>query len=378
MSTDPKQKKILRLTSDTSLRNVKMQKITKNCDRFFIGHYRKTPHQTLSEIINKMSPKVTADIYGTGQHMEAFEKKMSSLLGKESAVFMPSGTMAQPIVLRIWSERKNIQSFGFHPKSHLELHEHKAYQFLHNLKGVYLGNPNKLINIDDLEKLQVPIATLLIELPQREIGGQLPNWQDLKNITNWAKEKNIAVHLDGARLWECRPFYQKEYSEICSLFDSVYVSFYKGLGGIAGAVLAGQRDLIQEAKIWKRRHGGDLIHLYPYILSAEQSLAERLPLMTKYHEKAVAIAEVLNKINGIEIIPKKPATNMMHIYLKGKADTLQKKALQLAKETKICLFNKLSPSELPNYCKFELSVGDATLDVTEEEVFNIFTKLVDF
>ncbi len=91
--------------------------------------------------------------------------------------------------------------------------------------------------------------------------------------------------LDGARLFESLPFYQKSAADICVLFDSVYVSFYKGIGGIAGAILAGDRDFIEEAIVWKRRHGGDLISLYPYIPSADYYFNQRIDRMERQRSK---------------------------------------------------------------------------------------------
>ena len=63
----------------------------------------------------------------------------------------------------------------------------------------------------------------------------------------------MALHLDGARLWESRPFYENaRYAEIAALFDTVYFSFYKGLGGLAGGALAGPADVIAEARVWQQ------------------------------------------------------------------------------------------------------------------------------
>jgi threonine aldolase len=81
-----------------------------------------------------------------------------------------------------------------------------------------------------------------LELPQREIGGLLPEWDDLVAQAAWTRERGIALHLDGARLWEAAPFYERSYAEIAGLFDSVYVSFYKGLGALAGPRLRATRS----------------------------------------------------------------------------------------------------------------------------------------
>ncbi|BBM82027.1 threonine aldolase family protein [Candidatus Uabimicrobium amorphum] len=353
-----------------------MRDILKNCTRFLTGHIRQTPQQILTEISTVMDPDTVADVYGTGELIKSFERDIARLLGKKSAVFMPSGTMAQQIALRIWAQRKNINNFAFHPKSHLELHEHKGYQYLHQLNGVYVGEANRLFAFSDLRNLSIPISTLLIELPQRELGGLLPSWQELQNICLWAKNKGIALHLDGARLWECKPFYEKDYDEICAVFDTVYVSFYKGIGGICGAVLAGEPNIIAEAKIWKRRHGGDLVHLYPYILSAKHCFTKRLAMMEDYHQKATEVAHILREIPGIHVTPEEPMTNMMHVYIEGDKELLENRALQIAQKTKIWMFNKLAASPIPDYHKFELSVGDATLQLENTEIFDIFMRLV--
>jgi threonine aldolase len=76
------------------------------------------------------------DMYGSGERIERLEQQIAELLGKETAVFMPTGTMAQQIALRIWSERRGFRTVAFHPTCHLELHEQKGYQLLHGLHGL--------------------------------------------------------------------------------------------------------------------------------------------------------------------------------------------------------------------------------------------------
>jgi threonine aldolase len=167
--------------------------------------------------------------------------------------------MAQQIVLRAHADRSHSLHVAFHLTCHLEIHEQKGYQLLHGLYGVLVGSPYRLMTLDDLKTVKEPLAALLLELPKREIGGQLPTWDELTTIVNWARARNIVLQLDGARLWECQPFYQRSYAEIAGLFDTVYVSFYKILGGITGAMLLGPEEVIAEARIWQRRQGGNLV-----------------------------------------------------------------------------------------------------------------------
>lgn len=355
-----------------------LQRISDHCQHFLSGHHRAnfSPHQMLTKLAALADAELRADRYGTGELISGFESEIATLLGKEAAVFMPSGTMCQQIALRIWSERKHTRNVAFHPKSHLEIHEHKAYQLLHGLHGVLIGSPDRLITFDDLQAVHQPLATLLLELPQREIGGQLPTWEQLTAIVEWARERGIAVHLDGARLWECQPFYKRSYAEIAALFDSVYVSFYKVLGGIAGAVLAGPKEIIAEARIWQRRHGGNLIHLYPYVLSAQHGLATRLDRMAAYHHKAIEIGRILNAFEDIEVVPDSPQTNMMHVYLRGEREQLEAAVLQIAQEHRTWLFYPLMPTPLPNYHRFEMWVGDATLELPNERINELFAELL--
>lgn len=351
------------------------EQIWASCTHFLTGHTRENPQQVMMDLANSLDADEESDFYGKGAVIEGFERQVADLLGKPAAVFMPSGTMCQQIALRLWSERRGSPHVAFHPTCHLEIHEQKAYQMLHSLHGVLVGHPSRLMTLEELQAVPERLAAVLLELPQREIGGHLPAWNDLVNLTGWVRQQGIPLHMDGARLWECGPFYGRAYREIADLFDSVYVSFYKGLGGLAGAILAGPEDLIRESRIWQRRHGGNLIRLYPYAISARLCLAKRLPRMGAYHQRALELAEWLGGFPQIRISPNPPHTNMMHIFLQGDREKLEFAALEIAQETKCMLFKSLSPTPVPDVHKFELSVGDAGLELDQQEILELFTSL---
>jgi threonine aldolase len=285
--------------------------------------------------------------------------------------------MAQPIALRIWAERKGTRTIAFHPTCHLELHEQKAYQLLHGLHGKLVGDANRLLALDDLEAIHEPVAALLLELPQREIGGRLPDWEDLGAQTAWARERGLAVHMDGARLWEAGPFYERPYEEIAALFDTVYVSFYKGLGGLGGAALAGPRDLVGEARIWQRRHGGNLVTLMPYVVSAELGLDEELPRMPEYLAKARTLAAALAGLTDVEIVPDPPQTPMMHVLLRGDRERLIDAALDVAEERGVYVFGGLASTTSPRWHRFELPVGAGTLEIADDEARALLAEVLE-
>lgn len=368
------------------------------CERYVSGHGRRAPHETLADLAARTDPAVARDHYGRGDVIESFERGIAAMLGKEAAVFMPSGTMAQQIALRIWCDRAGSRRIAFHPTSHLELHEEDAYRELHGLEATLVGPADRLMTVADLEAAldaSRPTAAVLLELPQREIGGQLHPWEDLVALAETARSRGARLHLDGARLWECGPVYGRDYAEICGLFDTVYVSFYKGLGGIAGAALAGPADAIAESRVWLRRHGGNLVSLYPYVLSARMGLERRLPRMGLYRAAALAVADAIREIPGVRVVPDPPQTHMMHVEVDRPPAAFARGALLAARETKIWLVNGVWPLEVgsdgaerdaaerdaaergPAGCGFELSAGDATLELQPSEVAGVLARAIE-
>lgn len=345
------------------------------CERFLFGHGLQRPRLILAELADEAGDQ-EPDRYGEGHLISDFEREIATLLGHEAAVFLPSGTMAQQIALRIWADSRHTQMVAFHPTCHLEIHEQKGYQLLHGLHARLVGEPTRLLTLEDLCATTGSIAALLLELPQREIGGQLPSWPDLEAQVAWARERSIAVHMDGARLWECGPFYERPYADIAGLFDSVYVSFYKGIGAIAGAALAGPAAFIAEARVWQRRHGGNLVQLYPFVLSARANLRRRRDKFTGYYQRAQAVARILSAIPGISVKPDPPQVNMMHVYLRASADKLLEASTEIARTERVALFRRLIPTGVPGVSAFELAIGDAAEALSDAEIAAYFRRVM--
>ncbi|HVT10632.1 MAG TPA: beta-eliminating lyase-related protein [Fimbriimonadaceae bacterium] len=346
-----------------------IEEVIAQCTRFLRGHYPRSVRDQLREIAESPLALSPRDHYGRGGAIAEFESEAAELLGKEAAVFMPSGTMAQQIALRIWADQAGNPRAAFHPTCHLEIHEQGAYRELHHLESVLLGEADRLFTLADLEAAP-DCSSLLIELPQREIGGQLPSWEELMAICDLAHARGMKLHMDGARLWECRPFYGRSYAEIATPFDSVYVSFYKILNGLPGALLAGPSEMIREARIWQRRHGGNLAQMAPAVMSAKQGMERHLPRMADYVAKAKEVATVLRGL-GVRVVPEEPPTNMMHVYFPGDVARLVAAAERIGWEDRVFLFSGLGDEG-----KLELVVGEAALDLSREELERLFGKLL--
>ena len=345
--------------------------LREHCTRFLSGHGNVTARDLLATIPADSS----LDRYGSGGVVADLEARVARLLGKQAAVYLPSGTMAQQCVLRVHADRRQRRTVVFHPMCHLERHENHAYQYLHGLIGRPTGDLSRLITTEDLTAIAEPVAALLLELPQRDIGGQQPAWDDLQTQVSWARAHGAAAHLDGARLWESAAGYSRTPAEISGLFDTVYVSFYKGIGALPGCCAAGPDDVIAEVREWRHRMGGTLFGLWPGAASALTCLDRRLPLMPRYLEHARAIAAALADVAGVRVIPDPPQVPMMHLLLETTQQGFAAAARQLAADQGTWTWAEAMPTLDPRVQRVELSVGDATCALPAAEVAGIIAAL---
>jgi len=346
------------------------------CERWLSGRRPVAAAHRLRQAADALDPEARPDHYGEGAVVEDFERRVAELLGMEAAMVVPSGTMAQQIALRLHCDQRATSTVAFHPTCHLELHEHAGYAHLHGLKAELVGDRDRLIELADLERLHARVGVLLLELPQREIGGQLPEWDDLLAQTSWARERDVALHLDGARIWEAAPYYGRPHAELAGLFDTVYVSLYKGLGGVAGSVLAGPAQLIAQARVWRRRHGGELSSLFPLAAAALPGLETLVPRMPEFLDHARAVAAALTEVPGVTVIPNPPQTPMFHVHLRGEPDELRDRALDLARHRRVWLFAPPVRGLVAGVCTVELYLGEPALEFAPSEAAELFSAVV--
>lgn len=348
------------------------------CERwvFGAGSRAHAPRATLLALAERAPGPADADRYGSGPLAERLEARIADELGAEAAVWMPSGTMAQQIALRIHARTRGIEAIAFHPYCHLDTHEERAYEWLHGLRAVVLGDRTRLISADDVESLREPVAALLLELPQRDLGGVLPEWGELVAICDAARARGAALHLDGARLWQCGPHFGRTHAEIAGLFDSVYVSFYKDLCAPAGCALAGPKALVEEARVWQIRHGGRMLSTFPYLLAAERGLDEILPRLPDYVARARELGDALGGLEGVSIVPNPPQTAMFHALVRRPLEPLRKATLEVARETKVWVGAHAEATADPDVQRVELTVAEASFDVPVDEAARLWSEVL--
>jgi threonine aldolase len=289
---------------------------------------------------------------------------------------MPSGIMAQQAALRAWADRAGTDAIAVHGMSHLVLHELDALPELHGLRPQRLTSEPRQPTVEDLDALAGPLAAVTLELPLRDAGYLLPSWDELVAFSTAVRARGVPLHLDGARLWESAEHLGHGYAEIAALADSVYVSFYKGLAGMAGAALAGPTDLVAEARRWQRRHGGNLFVLLPYAVGARDGLRRRLPRMPEYAARARELAAALSALDGVRVLPEPPHTNAFRLFVDVAHEHLVEAGLRIAEEQQVALVLGWYASEVPGWSLTEITVGDATLDWSLDEQVAALTEQI--
>ncbi|TVT19447.1 threonine aldolase [Amycolatopsis acidiphila] len=304
------------------------------------------------------------------------EGRIAELLGTAAAVFFPSGTMAQQAALRVHAERRGRWAFAAHPQSHLDNWELQGYNAVHGLRLHPAGDRNELLRTADLAAVAEPLVAVVWELPQRDLGGLLPEWAELGEQVALARAGGAAAHLDGARLWEAQTYYRRPLPEIAGLFDSVYVSLYKGIQGTRGAVLAGPEALVAEASVWRRRLGGAIPDAWPLALGPLAGLERLLPRMAEFREHAIALAAAVNADGAARVFPDPPQTPLFHVHVPAPRAAAERAGEELIAERGVQLFLRARSSPDPSRCSFEVSVGENALEFTPTEVAELVRDLV--
>ena len=188
------------------------------------------------------------DEYSRGGVVEKLEARVASVLGKESAVWLPTGTLANHLAVRMLAGEKRrvlVQA-----ESHLQNDCGDCAETLSGLHLIGLAPGKATFTLDEAERaandamlgrVATPVGALQIESPVRRQHGECFDFQEMTKISAWARKRGVGLHLDGARLFLESAYTKKPVKEYAALFDTVYISMYKYFNAASGAVLAGPK-----------------------------------------------------------------------------------------------------------------------------------------
>ena len=287
--------------------------------------------------ISKNEP-IAEDYYSLGGAVEELENHTAKLLGKESAVFFPTGTMANHIAIRKLcgiSKRAVVQE-----QSHIYQDSGDTVQTLSGINLIPLGNEKSYFSVIEYEKaiheslsgrVKSKIGAVSIESPVRRCSGQQFPYETMKLISSLSKSKGISMHLDGARLFMMSGTTGIKITDYTKFFDSVYVSLWKYFDAPFGAILAGSENFCKELFHDRRMFGGSLPSSSIAAALALKGMESFPKDFKESMNKSLEIFQFLDQVAGIDIRSYENGTNIFKMILDKKLNPLEVK-LKLAEK----------------------------------------------
>lgn len=277
-----------------------------------------------SRLLTRLSESISADEYSRGGVVEALEQKMAALLGKEAAIWLPTGTLANHLAVRLLAgSRRRVL---VQDESHLYRDCGDCAQTLSGLHLVALAPGRATFTLGDVEqaasdallgRVEAPVGAIQIESPVRRRSGERFDFDQMKAISEWARARAVGLHLDGARLFIESAYTKRPVREYAALFDTMYVSMYKYFNAASGAVLAGPKGLLGNLYHTRRMFGGGLAHVWPFAAFAlhfVDGFEQRFRAAVDVSERVVATLSTDSNF-GVERIPN--GTNLFRLRVFG-------------------------------------------------------------
>jgi threonine aldolase len=271
--------------------------------------------------------EVGDDVYGDDPTVRALEERTASLLGKEAAVFMPTGTMTNQVALRTHTEAGDeiLADIG----AHVLTSEGAAPAGLSGIQIRPLLGERGVFTADDVRRAvrvrhrfsppTLVAPTKLVEIENTHNGGGGTIWplERIEEVSEAARALGLALHLDGARLWNAAAATGIAESMYASYFDSVSVCFSKGLGAPVGSALAGTAAFVERARRFKQMFGGGFRQAGILAAAALHALEHHRGDLAADHRKARELADALAGNGGVEIDPSRVETNIVRFRLES-------------------------------------------------------------
>jgi threonine aldolase len=261
------------------------------------------------------------DVYGDDPTVRALEQASADLLGKEAAVYMPTGTMTNQVAIRAHTEPGD--SVLFDQNAHVYILEGGAPaafagvlpRLLPGVRGIFqaadvdaaIGRPHRFFPAT----IASPIRLLCVENTHNIGGGAVWPLATLQAVAAAGRARGLKLHLDGARLWHASAASGVSEADYAAPFDTVSVCFSKALGAPVGSCLAGSAEFVARARRFKQQIGGGFRQAGIIAAGALHALREHRPQLGRTHALAARFAAGLAQIDGIDVDPALVETNIV-------------------------------------------------------------------
>nr|WP_232068346.1 low-specificity L-threonine aldolase [Gemmata obscuriglobus] len=291
-----------------------------------------------------MAAPVGDDVYGEDPTVNELERRTAALFGLEAGLFVPSGTMANQIAVRVHCRPQDEALLE--TTSHIRLWEAGGAAALSGVTLTPIDSPTRdgrlstsdftgRVSPDDMHSVRTRLVCL--EVTHNRGGGTVLSPDAIGDISRWGRQHNLAMHLDGARVWNAIVKTGVPADVWGRMFDTVNVCFSKGLGTPVGSMLLGPRDLIAQARRVRKLFGGAMRQVGFLAAACLYALDHHIERLAEDHENAQVIAKAVEQVPGFTLAPRTVETNLVwfevdarHGNAKAVAERLKAKGVLVA------------------------------------------------
>jgi threonine aldolase len=260
--------------------------------------------------------EVGDDVYGEDPTARRLQERAAEMLGKDAALFVPSGTMGNQIAVRLHTEPG--QEVIIEERSHMFNMEMAGMAVVSGALAHPIRCPAGMMDWDSIEAAIRPRSSyfaqtglVAIENTQNHAGGTVMTFERMEEIAERAHQKALPVHLDGARIFNAAIVLKRDVAEIASLFDSVMFCLSKGLGAPVGSMIVGSRKFIDRALPVRRMLGGGMRQVGVLAAAGLVALEKMTTRLEEDHSNAQVLSKGLAEIQGLKIDPERVQTNIL-------------------------------------------------------------------
>jgi threonine aldolase len=266
--------------------------------------------------------EVGDDVYHDDPSVLELEAHVANLLGKDDAMYVPTGTMSNQVALRVHTEPGDVVLAA--KDAHIHVHELGApyalsgvtMQFLPGERGVFspqaVRDALPAIPKSMPASLFQPVTLMCTENTHNAAGGTIWSVAELDDVAAAAHEHGLATHMDGARIWNAAVAEGEPLADIAAGYDTISVCFSKGLGAPMGSALVGRTDLITRARRFKQMFGGGFRQAGMMAAGALYAVTHNMERLADDHVNAARLAAGLAEMPGVEVDMELVDTNMVY------------------------------------------------------------------
>ncbi len=263
--------------------------------------------------------EVGDDVYGEDPTVNLLQEKAAELFGKEAAIFCPTGSMGNQIAVKLHTNPGD--EIVIEERGHIFNYEMGTPAIASGvmIRAVRSANDNGMLTWAEIESVlhinqpyyACPTGLICLENTHNFGGGSVMPAKDINEICVKSHEKNIPVHMDGARIFNASIALSETVAELTKEVDSVQFCLSKGLGAPVGSMLLGTKDFIREARVWRKRFGGGMRQVGILAAAGIIALEESPKILHIDHENAKLLAEGVKNLKGVKIDAEKVKTNIV-------------------------------------------------------------------